>query len=387
MKYKLLVILIAITLAMAMTARAEDVNILHRFNISPDDGQNPYGDLTLGPGGVLYGMTRKGGVHNYGTIFSIGADGEGFSIMHDFERYTNDNGAYPHGSLILDSGMLYGMTSSGGTERDNNGTIFSIGTDGSDFTLLHRFSRLDGTQPYGSLSLDSGTFYGMTSYGGAEWAGSVFSIETDGTGFDNIYDFGYGYDDGAYPWGDLVVDSGRLYGMTSGGGYDDSGVVFSMNTDGTDHNLLYEFEYGLGADNTGNRPYGGLLLDSGVLYGMTSQGGAEGRGTIFSIGVGGEDFTVMHHFGGAAGIEPKGSLILANGVLYGMASNGALGRGTIFSVGTDGSDFTVLSDFSNDGRWPYGSLIYDSGMLYGTTSRGGYNESGVIFSLQVGPFG
>jgi len=55
-------------------------------------------------------------------------------------------------SLILSGSTLYGMTSGGGS--DDAGTIFSIGTNGSNFKLLHSFtnSASDGNSPIGSSS-------------------------------------------------------------------------------------------------------------------------------------------------------------------------------------------------------------------------------------------
>ena len=69
------------------------------------------------------------------------------------------------GSLTLSGSTLYGMTLSGGA--NGNGTIFSINTDGSGFQNLFSFSGTNGDNPHGSLTLSGSTLYGMTSAGGA----------------------------------------------------------------------------------------------------------------------------------------------------------------------------------------------------------------------------
>ena len=75
---------------------------------------------------------------------------EDITILRNFIDGETDGGV-PYGSLILDSETLYGMTLYGG--EDGNGTIFSLGTEGTDFTLLHEFGGGDGDGaiPYDSL--------------------------------------------------------------------------------------------------------------------------------------------------------------------------------------------------------------------------------------------
>ena len=60
------------------------------------------------------------------------------------------------------------------------GVVFKIGTDGSGFELLHSFSAdtTNGENPYGSLTLDGSTLYGMTYYGGANDVGVIFEMGT-----------------------------------------------------------------------------------------------------------------------------------------------------------------------------------------------------------------
>jgi uncharacterized repeat protein (TIGR03803 family) len=227
------------------------------------------------------------------------------------------------------------MTTGGG--NSDNGTIFSIGTDGSSFTLLHEFAggADDGSTPWGSLVIDTGTLYGMTQIGGDSNKGTIFSIGADGTNFTLLREFAGGVDDGAYPMGSLIIDSGTLYGTTQRGGDLDEGTLFSMGTDGNGFTLLHEFA---GGADDGRRPYSSPLLDSGTLYGTTTEGGDSNRGTIFSIGADGTDFTLLREFAGGAddGRYPLGSLLMDTGVLYGLTSQGGDSNyGTLFSMGTD----------------------------------------------------
>lgn len=70
------------------------------------------------------------------------------------------------------------------------------------------------------------------------------------------------------------------YGITSGGGESDDGVVFKITPSGTE-TVLYSFA---GGTIDGALPMGSLLQGSdGNLYGMTSSGGAGSNGTVFEF--------------------------------------------------------------------------------------------------------
>ena len=77
---------------------------------------------------------------------SSAADGQTYNVLLSF---SGTGGAYPGkmpaGDLTLSGSTLYGMTSDGGTS--NGGTIFSINTDGSGFQNLFSFSGTNGNFP------------------------------------------------------------------------------------------------------------------------------------------------------------------------------------------------------------------------------------------------
>ena len=141
------------------------VSVLHEFNGGTDDGENPYGDLAIS-GSTLYGMTYWGGDNGKGTIFKIGTSGSDFTLLHEFAGGSED-GAFPVGSLVISGTTIYGITVNGG-DSVWLGTIFKIETDGSNFTLLHEFTggADDGAKRIGKLVLSGATLYGMTDQGG-----------------------------------------------------------------------------------------------------------------------------------------------------------------------------------------------------------------------------
>src|SRR5690348_5600459 len=77
--------------------------------------------LSQAQGPLLWGMTSRGGPKDRGVIFRMHGDGSDFSVTHTFLDISS--GYNPLGGLIRgDDGMLYGMTSTGGT--DGYGVIF-----------------------------------------------------------------------------------------------------------------------------------------------------------------------------------------------------------------------------------------------------------------------
>ena len=68
----------------------------------------------------------------------------------------------------------------------------------------------------------------------------------------------------------------------------------------------------------GQNPAASLTLSGSTLYGMTTAGGANGYGTIFSVPVTGGTPTTLFSFDGTHGELPNGHLTLSGSTLYGM---------------------------------------------------------------------
>jgi uncharacterized repeat protein (TIGR03803 family) len=350
------------------------------------NGANPWASLIQGSDGRLYGTTWDGGVDGAGTVFAVNADGTGYTTLYSVTG--GADGANPAAALIQGSdGRLFGTTLNYGTGP--GGTVFAVNTDGTGFNILHTFSGYDDVLPRaGLLQGKDGRLYGTAEGFEPYGYGIVYALNTDGTGFTTLYTF-TGGTDGDAPYGSLIQGSdGRLYGTASSGGADGQGTVFALNTDGTGFTALYAFTGG--AD--GGVPLAGLIEGSDSrLYGTASSGGTGGNGTVFSMNTEGTGFATLHSFtGGSDGASPQASLIqLSDGRLYGTTwGGGAIGYGVLFAVKNDGTGFTMLYSFGNDGAESNAGLILGSdGRLYGTAYTAGSNGNGSIFAYKIGLLG
>jgi uncharacterized repeat protein (TIGR03803 family) len=384
-----------------LTVGAQNYAILHNF-IYGSDGGSPVATL-IQSGTTLYGTTISGGSSGYGTVFKINTDGTGYTVLHNFNLGTNGGypGGAPHGKLVLSGSTLYGTTVNGGWS--GYGTVFKVNTDGTGFTTLYDCTFAEAN-PSGGLALAGGILYGTANggsgpgYGGSSF-GTVFAINTDGTGFTTLHSFttptgsypNYINTDGVYPRADLMVSGGVVYGTTVLGGSSASGTVFAINTNGSGFTTLHNFSAISeinGTNSDGGKPTGGLILSGSTLYGTTQAGGASQVGTVFKVETNGTNFTALHSFDWTNdGGQPRAGLTISGGTLFGTAMNGGTyGHGTVYSVNTDGTGFMALHTFAGGatGQTPESGLILWGSKLYGA-SGGGSGGNGTVFSLTITP--
>jgi hypothetical protein len=236
--------------------------------------------------------------------------------------------------------------------------------DGSHFRLLHSFVPTEGDVPHGFVIQRGSQIYGMTRLGGitppasafasaedfsnyADGNGVVFRYDLKGGAYTILHSFSYagslaaptlpgGVVDGAVPdHGGLVLSHGRLWGLTTQGGSNGGGVVFSMKPDGSDYRINHSF-----GSPTGNgdlsQPHGTLMPGAnGMLYALTSLGGATGSGGVLRVNPKNGNYRLVYSFtGGAGGVDGiDNPVVTTDGkghiVLYGMTKLGGAVQSTL----------------------------------------------------------
>lgn len=343
--------------AFYMTPDGTNFNAFRQFADSPDVA-NPRGELDVAGNG-FFTTSVGGGSGGTGAVF-VGDTNGNVSLLRSFATVnantaTNVGGASPSALIALSGGTIYGAASAGGTAA--NGSVFSVMTNGAAFTVLHNFSLLDsqsgtnadGAIPLGGLIQSGDTLYGTASAGGAGGEGVVFSVGTNGANFTALHNF-TALDtvtatnaDGAMPLGGLVLSNGTLYGTTSAGGSGGRGTIFSVQTNGSGFTVLHHFtavDLITGTNLDGASPAATLMLSSNVLLGTASAGGAGAAGTVFSLSPDGEQFTTIRSFAtltpsgtNADGAFPVAPVLRLGNSIYGTTfAGGPGGVGTVFSI-------------------------------------------------------
>jgi len=414
-----------IVVSLSVYGLSQTYQVIHEFSYGTG-GDWPWSELTIGPGGHMYGTTLFGGdSHSFycyygcGIVYDIHQRDSSwiFTPLHEF---LIQEGSNPHSGVIIGpDGAFYGTTLMGGMQGSDCdvggcGTVYKIQPSASRPTtpilnwglnVVYYFTGgdNDGGDPSSSLVQDqAGNMYGADS-GGPDNCGLVFQLNRNNGywTFNEIYNGFYCPDGnaGIDPGGLLVDSQGNLYGVTGNGGHLSCpysqygcGTVFKLtHTDGGwVGSTLYEFN----GPTDGAYP-GGLVMDrAGNLYAGTEMGGPYGGGTVWELSPsgGGWTFRVLHSFSSSENIAGVvGRLAMdSGGSLYGVTmSEGLYGFGNIFKLApSDGGwTYTSLYDFCaggypcSDGGAPLrGPTLDSNNNLFGTASEGGIG-AGVIWEI------
>jgi len=187
------------------------------------DGNGPYTALVQGTNGALYGATHNGGVYGGGTIFRITMAGD-FTRLYSFCSVSGClDGEQPYAALVQGAdGNFYGVTGAGGL-ANGGGTFFTMTPSGA-LTTLYSFCSLadcaDGAYPLALMLATDGNFYGMTGSGGTDNLGTIFQMTPSGSlTTEHLFDGTDGIVTENQPGPYLIQDtSGTFYGVTSEGG-------------------------------------------------------------------------------------------------------------------------------------------------------------------------
>ena len=110
--------------------------------------------------------------------------------------------------------------------------MFKVNPDGSDFTVISHFTNTTISQPWAGMVARGNTLFGTSILDGPGM-GTVYQINTDGTGFSILHGCPYGgsgdsSDGGGYPIARLLLAGNTLYGTAGMNGLYGNGTVFSI---------------------------------------------------------------------------------------------------------------------------------------------------------------
>lgn len=328
------------------------------------DGQQP-GDVVFGAKGALFSTSYLGGSDNCyqgcGTVFELtppSAGGEWtHTIIYDFLGGTD--GQAPGNVKVGPGPALYGVTPSGGPPAPPKckdagcGTVFQMSLQGGVWTktIIHTFSDAngDGNGPNADIVFDSkGNLYGTTYNGGNSNYGVVFELTppqvSGGAWTETILHSFTGGSDGGYPIGGLTVGpDGTIYGTGSYSGIpNDSGTAFELTPPSAGGAWTYTLLHAFAGGQDGATPATTMALDpAGNLYGTTWNGGSSacylGCGTIFRLSPpkagGAWTKTILKRYGNSGQVPDASIVVFHDGALYGTTEFfGSSNLGSVFSL-------------------------------------------------------
>lgn len=376
------------------------------------NGARPTNPLTEAADGYLYSRARAGGgtvLNNQqgGTdavFFRIRNDGTGFEVLGSGpttvaptstrwisagDGYLYSPGPssgliqrYRHGTTtgwedfftgssgyiisILESDNLFFLTANTGS------ALSSLSLDGSLETLLRATgssSATDGSSPHYMIRGSDGRLYGLQSTGGSGGAGTLFSMNRDGSDYrvlQNFNSLSTGYQNTSAIKPLIEATDGKLYGINYNGSGGDvaGGAIYRIDKDGGNYELIYGFA--TNTDRGGYNPNTIFQAQDGHIYISTIYGGANRGGTILRYRI---DDGVLE-------------LLYTFEALTGPAQN------NIWTHPTTGVTAVVnaaINGGSNAaGRNPYHLMQASNGQFYGVAMLGGSHGWGSLFRFEPG---
>lgn len=302
-------------------------------------GSQPFGALTESDYGKLYGLTNTGGANGYGVLFEIDRYTHIYSKKHDLNV---EQGHTIYGKMIRASnGKLYGMTMNGGSE--DFGVLFEYTPLTNTYTVKVNFTEVSGYSPEGSLTQASnGKLYGLTRLGGANGQGSLFEFDPTNGSFVKKIDLNFST--GSYPVGSLKeFTNGKLYGLTSAGGSEFSGVIFEYDPLANSYTKKIDIASANGSNFMGDL----FVASNGKMYGTLSGGGENSGGVLFEYNPATNGYAVKHYFNELLFSAPCGTLTEpAKGKLIGLTGPSVNNSGTIYEYNISTNTAIVKSEFT-----------------------------------------
>lgn len=400
---KRFVAIFAVVLALALTAGASTEKVVWNFK-GGSDGSGPWSNYFISDAkGNLYGATAAGGTYDAGTVFMLTPAGKE-TILYEFKGQSNGDGNGPHGHLTFDAkGNIYGTTQSGGTNGTGTVYELSPKSGGGwKEKVLYSFSAsgtTDGADPSAGMTIGAdGTMYSTTPDGGAYGAGTVFSLKKTSKGWKlTVIQNLNGTSNGGYPYEGLMMDAaGNLYGAAPTGGASGQGIIYrlSRTKTGWADKVLHSFTNQNG-DGSGLYWIDLISDTSGNIYGATSFGGTNSTGIVWELVYSATkksySESILYEFGASGsgdGNNPYGGLAMdSEGNLYGTTLYGGTSNlGTSYKLTKDGNTWkeTILHTFAgaNDGAQSTGNPYIDAkGRVYGMTETGGTSNLGVVYRI------
>jgi hypothetical protein len=311
------------------------------------------------------------------------------------------DGGSPDSLIQGTDGNFYGAAEASieSPPESEGGAVFSV-TPGGTFTLLHTFAPgANQTYPKGNLpglltQGPDGKLYGETRAGGVgsctiyPGCGVLYRVNTDGSDFRIIHNF-CSQANCADGWagGALVTGTdGNLYATSYAGGtgtcsvnvYKGCGTIFRVTPSTGAYHVVFNFDF----STSGGSPSNLILAPDGTFYGLSN--GTPGELLFHYTPTTGTLTTatlVFPVFDGDLPSSPTSGLAFGpNGNLYGVYQIYATSGAGLFEVEPDGTNLQLFPFYTTleSGGEPDGLLLASDGNFWIAESNGSTGYGGIV---------
>lgn len=290
------------------------------------DVENPlvgfvtFGGVVGDDDGNVFGFTKLGAAGNAGVLWCWNAQ-DGLTKVGTFGTTAVPGNATGHIARDRDTGTIWGTTEQvSGTKK-----IVHLWrwTKAAGLKHVHTFDAADGQGPVRALTIGAGNaIYGVCAGGGAAGKGTLWAW-IDGSGFNNLADFGAPTPITTSPGAGLAVTQvGTVYGVTDTGGSGNAGRIWRW-VPVLGLTVVKDFTAATTGAMSGSDT-GMIVASDGALYGCAAEGGANGVGTFWKCTVSGTPaLTAVQHFDPTVMAHPQPQRLVQadDGMIYGIAQH------------------------------------------------------------------
>ncbi len=286
------------------------------------------------------------------------------------------DGKTPNKMIKSSTGIIYGVTADNFTTTYDD-KLFSFDPSTNQYNVLLDFAPeptfIYGNNPVNLIETDNGLIYIYTSFGAlASQQGCLIEYDPSTGNHQLAHEFSDLYDGNTIgEYVELFEKDNVIYGIKRWGGNNVlyKGTIFSYNTLTHTYSVLYESD-----DLVDTGAY--LLTSQDIIYGVTSTGGTNGNGYVFSYDIQTNQFSVIENITNASISD---FVEVTNGDVYGVLHNSHGVDGSIFKIDGITGLLSVYYQFDNavNGTGQNPTAIY-------TANNNLYVESQTVFPSTSG---
>lgn len=275
--------------------------------------------------GKLYGVTEKGGDNGGGTIYSIEPKKQSVEIEYEF---TNKESLKPISLPIFDGDSSLIGFSENEKKQKHFWYVYNIYSK----TITKKVECKTDLFYYGyiingCMQMGPDKCIYITDVFEADKPACILKVENNLEKIVLVHKMDPKIV--GEPDGELAFSNGKIYGLSSGGGPTDDGLIYSLNMDGSEFEVLATFN----GDN-GHLPTCLFQSSTGMLYGTCYGGGDYDRGCFFQFDTKAKKLSVLKNFKDSEGSYPNGRIVeTKDGSLFGFLRHGGRGeKGAVYCL-------------------------------------------------------